>query len=134
VTFPVLPRCPRRDCINSLSSREILVCAVDFHALASSCRGKKRLGEPEAAMIEGRGRGLAYGCATCGQWHNGKAMDDQLGFQKLLRETVMALRDDPRVGWRGILNLADAWHPDVSERSEWSLGLDQRAAYAYAVT
>jgi hypothetical protein len=126
----VLLCCPREGCINSLSSREILVCAVDFHALASSCRGKKRLGEPEAAMIEDRGRGLAYTCELCKQWHNGTAMGDEAGFRLVLRGTVQALAADPRVGWRGILNLADAWHPDVSERSEWSVGLDQTAAYA----
>jgi hypothetical protein len=128
----VLPRCPRAGCGNSATEPGAIVCAVDFYALASSCRGKKWLGEPEAAMIEGRDRGVAYACVLCKGWHNGDAQDDPAAFRALLEAVVAALTADPRVGWRGILNLVDAWR--VSDRSEWRLGLDQTAAYAYSVT
>lgn len=122
--------CPREDCLNSLDDPTAIVCAADFHVLASTCRGKKRLGEPEAATIEGMGRGPAYECVLCKQWHNGAKLPDRAAFKVRIRATVRALREDPRVGWRGILNLADAWHPSVSERARWREGLDQRVAYA----
>ncbi len=125
-----LSACPREGCQNSVTHDHEIVCAVDFHALASTCRGKKRLGEPEAAMIEGRGRGVAYRCALCRQWHNGTAITNRAEFVVVTRDTVRALRDDERVGWRGILNLADAWHPSMSEREGWWADLDQKQAYA----
>lgn len=102
---------------------------MDFHALATACYGKKRLGEPEAAMIEGRGRGLAYRCPLCKAWHNGRGRvaDRRERFAVLLTTTVSALWADERVGWRGLIQLADAWHPDVSESSD---RLDQTLACA----
>jgi len=112
----------------------MIVCAVDFHALASSCRGKKRLGEPEAALVESLGKGAAYKCSLCKQFHNGKPTANRADFKTLVRDTVRALGADPRVGWQGLLNLDDAWHPNVSERATWYLDLDQKAAYAYSET
>lgn len=126
----ISPCCPREACANPLVSPDEVVCVVDFHALARTCRGKKRLGEPEAAAIEGLGKGAAYRCPLCQQWHNGKARPDAARFKVLVRDTVRALASDPRVGNRGILKLADAWRPGMSEREEWANSLDQRLAFA----
>lgn len=116
--------CPRAGCDNRLSAQQI-ICAGDFAALAGMCRGKKPLGQPEADMIEGRGRGLAYCCPLCLMWHNGhqpaRLMEPQVALA-----TVAALRADPRVGWQGILQLVDAWR--VTPRAGWAEGLDQSVA------
>lgn len=124
--------CPREGCGNTLHSDDLIVCTGDFHALAGMCRGKKRLGEPEADMIESRGRGLAYRCALCREHHNGNPVAARAEIMTTTRATVRALRDDPRVGWRGVLALVDAWAPNMSERERWHEGLDQRAAFAVA--
>jgi hypothetical protein len=122
--------CPREGCPNRLHDNAQIVCTGDFHALAGMCRGKKRLGEPEAAMIEGRGRGVAYACPLCRQHHNGAPIHGRAELTAVARATVRALRADPRVGPQGILALVDAWAPPASDRSGWAEGLDQRLAYA----
>lgn len=122
--------CPREGCGNSAEASKEIVCAVDFYALASMCRGKKRLGEPEAVMIQGMGRGAAYCCALCKQWHNGNAVARRAEFKAMVRDVVRALQADDRVGWRGILNLADSWHPRVAARARWREDLDQTQAFA----
>jgi hypothetical protein len=73
---------------------------------------------------------VAYRCKLCLQWHDGTVMTNRAVFELVVAATIAALQADPRVGWRGILKLADVWHPDVSERDVWTHGLDQRAAYA----
>ncbi len=128
-----LPRpapCPRAGCRNPLTNPRDVVCAVDFYALASACRGKKPLGEPTAAMIEGAGGGTAYRCPLCWQWHNVSPMRDREAFTALVAGTVEALRADPRVGPAGLLRLVDAWHPLRCPRGAWREGLDQRQALA----
>lgn len=122
--------CPRADCGATLDDTDRIVCAADFRALASRCRGKKRLGEPEAAMIESRGGGVAYSCDLCRGWHNGRPTAGNRDLGIIARATVAALRADDRVGWRGILLLADAWAPAMSERERWRDNLDQRQAFA----
>jgi hypothetical protein len=126
-----VPACPREGCENTLLADQI-VCVGDFAALAGHCRGKKRLGEPAAAAIQSAGRGRAYRCELCRQYHNGARLTDRMTVLIAIRATVRALREDPRVGWRGILALADAWSPDGENvnRSRWSEGLDQREAHA----
>lgn len=123
-------RCPRVGCASLLTSADQIVCTGDFHALASTCRGKKRLGEPAAAALEAGGRGVAYRCALCVQHHNGgatRAGRDEVA--QVNAATVAALKQDARVGWQGVLNLADAWAPPASARAVWACGLDQRAAH-----
>lgn len=124
--------CPREGCGNQLHRDDMILCTGDFHALAGMCRGKKRLGEPEASFIEGRGRGRAYRCPICKQWHNGNQINGRADFLSQMRDAARALRDDPRVGWRGMIALADAWAPGMSERRSWSEGLDQQVAVAAA--
>jgi hypothetical protein len=125
----VLPPCPRPGCQHSLDDVADVVCTTDFRALASTCRGKKRVGEPLAAWVEHDLGMKAYPCLVCRQWHNGGLVAEPGEFEDLIRDTVQVLRDDPRVGWPGILNLADAWHPDQVPRSVWRDGLDQKQAY-----
>jgi len=107
----------------------MIVCTGDFQALAGMCRGKKRLGQPEADMIEGRGGGVAYRCDLCRQYHNGSLPRSLAALTAASRATLRALEADPRVGRRGILNLADAWAPTRVARRRWYEGLDQRDAY-----
>lgn len=125
-----LPACPREGCVNYLYLPTQIVCTGDFTALAGMCRGKKRLGQPEADMIEGRGAGCAYRCPLCRQYHNGTLPANRMDLVTAARSTVRVLEADPRVGRRGILNLADAWTPsETVSRSRWSEGLDQTEAY-----
>lgn len=122
--------CPRAGCGNTLNTGDMVVCVVDFHALASTCRGKKPLGEPVAAMIQGTTGGYAYTCVLCRQWHNGKPMQDRAAFTAVVAGTVDALRNDPRVGPAGLLRLADAWRPNVCRRARWWEDLDQTVLFA----
>lgn len=125
-------RCPRSGCTGLLPAG-LIVCPGDFAALASSCRGKRRKGEPAAAGVEGRGGGRAYPCGLCVSWHNGGLIcGDAPALAAVNLATVAALRADPRVGWRGVLQLADAWAPEMSEREKWAEGLDQRVALSVA--
>lgn len=119
--------CPREGCSNTISE-ELIVCPGDFAALAGMCRGKKRIGEPEAAGIEGADGGRAYRCELCRQWHNGNLPARLEELTLAARATVNALRADPRVRWIGLLQLADAWAPAHVNRSCWAQGLDQREA------
>jgi hypothetical protein len=121
--------CPREGCDNPLTDGQI-VCTADIHMLASMCRGKKRLGRPEADSIEGKGRGVAYDCSLCREWHNGGSIRRRMELMVDTRAVVRALRADPWVGPRGLLSLADAWHPDRVNRSRWAEGIDQREALA----
>jgi hypothetical protein len=89
---------------------------------------KKRLGEPLAAQIADTRKAVSYRCPLCGQWHTGDAVGNRLAMETFGVATVEALRADPRVGWRGLIALADAWAPDMSERERWSEGLDQQVA------
>lgn len=124
------PPCPRQGCENWLRLPRMIVCGPDFQALAGMCRAKKRLGQPEADMIQGRGGGEAYQCVLCRQYHNGAPPKNRMDLVVVARATVQAMEADPRVGRRGILNLADAWVPSaVLSRSLWYDGLDQREAY-----
>jgi hypothetical protein len=119
--------CPRAGCANPIGEG-LIVCAGDFTALAGMCRGKKRLGEPQASAIQARDGGRAYRCELCRQWHNGNLPARLEELTTVAQATVSALRDDPRVGWRGVLQLADAWMPPNVNRSRWAQGLDQREA------
>lgn len=119
--------CPRAGCGNTLGEEQV-VCAGDFTALAGMCRGKKRLGEPAAAMIEGKGGGTAYPCPLCRQWHNGALPARLEDLNAAAQATVAALRAAEAVGWQGVLQLADAWAPPRVNRMRWSEGLDQREA------
>jgi hypothetical protein len=121
--------CPRLGCRKSLMGADEVVCSGDFHTLAGMCRGKKRLGETQAMMIDSCGRGVAYRCRVCVEWHNGAAVKDPRGLKVEARETVMAMKNDPRVGWQGMVNLARAWRPGFSPRMGWHQGLDQKDAY-----
>lgn len=123
--------CPRDGCDNILIEEQ-LVCTADFHALASMCRFKKRLGQPMADWIEGQGRGVAYRCVLCREWHNGGNVQQRMQMTINARATVQALCDHPLVGWQGLLNLADAWNPERVgvNRSRWAEGIDQREALA----
>jgi hypothetical protein len=122
--------CPREGCANGLHLPEMIVCTGDFQALAGMCRAKKRLGQPEADMIEGRGGGAAYRCILCRQYHNGSPARNRMDLVTVARATLRALEADPRVGRKGILNLADAWVPSVIlSRSRWYEGLDQSEAF-----
>lgn len=126
---PETSPCPREDCENAVRPGDI-VCGRDFTLLASACRGKKRLGQPEADMIEGRGRGNAYPCPLCRQWHNGGRPQRAAQMRTVQRATVRSLHEDQRCGPEGLLNLIDTWHPERVNRDSWALGLDQREAYA----
>lgn len=121
--------CPRASCANTMQSPGLIVCSGDFAALAGMCRGKKRLGEPLAAQIEGSGGGRAYECPLCRMWHNGSAPRNRMDLKVVARATVAALSADPRVGWRGLLALADTWAPPATRRAEWHVNLDQADAY-----
>jgi len=124
------PVCPREGCANRLHLPEMIVCTGDFQSLAGMCRAKKRLGQPEADMIQGRGGGDAYRCILCRQFHNGSAPKNRMDLVTVARATLRAMEQDPRVGWRGVLKLADAWIPSVIlSRSRWYEGLDQTEAY-----
>lgn len=119
--------CPRQGCTNRLAPGQI-VCSGDFTALAGMCRGKKRLGQPQADRIQSEGGREAYRCPVCRQWHNGKPVRDG---ERALQEatlTIKAMREEPMVGWRGVLQLADAWEPSRVNRSRWAEGIDQREA------
>ena len=122
-------RCPRAGCGNTRTEEQI-VCTADFHALASMCRGKKRLGQPMADWIASRNRGVAYLCPLCREWHNGGEISDAELVMTTATATVDALCDDPRVGWRGLLQLADAWNGKRVNRAHWAEGIDQREALA----
>lgn len=125
-----LPSCPREGCGNLLHLPELVVCVGDFHALAGMCRAKKRLGQPDADMVAGRGGGGAYRCVLCRQYHNGSDPKNRMDLVTVARATIKAMEDDPRVGRAGILKLADAWIPSaILSRSLWYQGLDQREAY-----
>jgi hypothetical protein len=123
--------CPRPGCDNTLTGTQI-VCTADFHALAGMCRFKKRLGQPTADWVASRGRGVAYRCELCRDWHNGGAVQAAEVARAIAEATVQTLCDDPRVGWRGLLKLADAWDPERTgvNRSRWAEGIDQREALA----
>jgi len=121
--------CPREGCGNTLSAGQI-VCSGDFTALAGMCRGKNRLGQPVADMIESNGGGIAYRCPLCLQYHNGSKVRLRMEMIAAARATVRAFRADPRVGARGVLRLADAWESRRVNRSRWAEGLDQREALA----
>jgi hypothetical protein len=123
----VTQRCPREECSNVLAAGQI-ICTADFHLLAGMCRGKKRLGRPQADRIQGLGGGVAYDCTLCREWHNGDAIRQRMDQTITARAAVRALRADPRVGWRGLLKLVDAWHSDNVNRSRWADGIDQREA------
>jgi hypothetical protein len=119
--------CPRAGCPNSLAGPDLIVCTGDFLALAGMCRGKKRLGQPEADMVAASKPGRdAYACHLCREYHTGSAVRDPDAQRRFGQDTVQALRDDPRMGPAGLLALADAWHPDNVNRSCWHEGLDQR--------
>lgn len=117
--------CPRPGCTNLISADQA-VCTGDFHALAGMCRGKKRLGQPVADAIEIERGKPAYFCQLCRSHHNGGSVVDRLLMQTFGHEVVTALRDHPRIGWRGVLQLADSWAGDP--RARWHEGLDQQAA------
>lgn len=123
-------RCSREDCPHTLMNRWDVVCVGDFTALAGACRGKKRLGQPEADLVAARYRRHAYRCPLCRQWHNGgrPRLHEQLDL--ILTGTVAALRDDERCGPAGILSLIEAWDPARVNRESWHEGLDQREAHA----
>lgn len=120
--------CPRADCRNPLTRPAQIICTGDFVALAGMCRGKKRLGQPVADRIAADRGCAAYQCELCRQYHNGREVADRPGVLAVTRTAVQALRADPRVGPAGLLQLADAWHPDNVNRSCWSEGLDQAVA------
>jgi hypothetical protein len=123
--------CPVEGCSNRLAKPEDLVCPGDFTALAGTCRGKKPLGQPEADWIQGRGRGVAYRCELCRQYHNGNSAARNVAIMKAtLRAVIRAMRADPRCGSEGLLNLIDAWAPTRVKRESWCENLDQREAYA----
>jgi hypothetical protein len=124
-----LRSCPREDCDNTFTAGQI-VCGADFTALASSCRGKKRLGRPLADLIASQTGRIAYACALCREWHNGGRIRHRMPMLVVARATVRALRDDPRAGRLGLARLADAWHPRNVNRSCWAEGLDQAEALA----
>lgn len=124
--------CPRDGCDNLVHDpAAMVVCTGDFYTLAGMCRGKKRLGEPSAVAIQDLGRGRAYECRLCRMWHNGGKTDSRMDIVAVVRGTIRALKADDRVGWRGLLQLADAWRPvpGVCDRPRWHEGLDQRAAF-----
>lgn len=122
--------CPVEACPNRLALPIDLVCPGDFAALASACRGKKRLGQPLADMIASSGRGSSYQCPLCRQWHNGGKPERAADLRTQMRATVRALRGDDRCGPEGLLNLIDAWCPTRVKRESWHHDLDQRDAYA----
>lgn len=120
--------CPRRGCTNPVSDGQI-ICHADFVALAGMCRAKSRLGQPVADQIAGDRGLVAYCCPLCRQWHNGGPISRQEQHMIDAQAAVQALRDDPRVGPLGLLQLADAWTPSTNvKRSRWSEGIDQREA------
>lgn len=124
-----LARCPREGCRNLLAGPGQVVCGPDITILASMCRGKKRVGEPEAEWIASRHSSTdAYHCELCRQWHNGARVRRRMELIVVVRATLAALRADDRVGWRGVLLLADAWSPGNVNRSRWHEGIDQRVA------
>lgn len=126
-----MSRCPREGCLNWLDRPEMIVCTGDFTALAGMCRAKKRLGQPDADMIEGQGGGAAYRCILCRQYHNGSPPRNRMDLVTVARATVDAIQADPRCGRPGLLALADIWAPTTTVvRERWYEGLDQCEAHA----
>lgn len=126
------PACPRPGCGNLLAGDHQAICTGDFHLLASMCRGKRRIGQPLADALAAQ-RGLpAYRCPVDLQYHNGKPIKDRSASMSVASGAARALRADPRMGAQGMIALADAWAPGMSERERWSEGLDQRIAFVVA--
>jgi hypothetical protein len=121
--------CPRPGCDNRLGKGAPVVCLGDFVALANMCRGKKRLGQPLADQIAADNGSISYGCPVCKAYHNGRRPALLDAQTRAAAGTVAAMRADPRVGWRGVLLLADAWAPERSPRTQWYVGLDQTEAF-----
>jgi hypothetical protein len=120
--------CPRKGCGNPVSAGGV-VCGPDFTLLAGMCRGKKSLGQPVADLIQATGGGVAYLCRLCLTYHNGNPPARAEQFAADVEQVLSALRADPRVGWRGMLRLADRWRPPFTHRAQWSQGLDQSEAF-----
>lgn len=120
--------CPRPGCRVPLARPEALICAGDFAALASMCRGKERQARTETRVLASRGFGRAYQCLLCAHWHNGLAPTQQRIMVITMRAVLRVLRADPRCGPAGLRQLAAAWAPPGVNRESWASGLDQSIA------
>jgi hypothetical protein len=94
------------------------VCGPCWNEAASMCKGKKRLTEPEAKLVEQR-RGLqAKWCRVCGNFHNvGHPSEDEEALIERVGNILEGMRKARGRVW--VLDLIDSWDPEISDRKSW---------------